>query len=177
MKKNYLKMSAAGIALCLVLEACVTQKPLVIDAGVPEEQCATVYFNQSVIAGFFTPTAINGVPLEVKKTWGMTLLKDNSTYLILPVNGETTITGVMNCTMYYGRKKSIYQAEDMEFSYTFEAGKTYYVESFVKSTYDDGFFSDTITVEASGVRIFDGVEFNWQKHARGNEDKLPKFPQ
>jgi hypothetical protein len=174
MKKNRLIGGALGIVLCLMLEACVTHKPIFIDTNIPEEQCATVYFNQNIIAGMFTPTSFNGIPLEVKTVMGTTFLKDG-TYLILPVNKATTITGDMLCTMYYGNKKSVFKAKGMEFAYIFEAGKTYYVEAFVKSTFDDGFFGDKLTIEASGVRIFDGVKFGPQNYATGNEDKLLAF--
>jgi hypothetical protein len=174
MKMNRLKSVIPCVALCFALEACASNKPLVSDAGVPPEQCATVYFGMNPLHARFVPTIFNGVPLPAKKVMGMTILEDKMTYLIIPAGGQTNITGDLVIIRSYGNKQYTFIGEGMEFSYTFEAGKTYCVESWLDIE-SEGFLIQRITVGEAGVRIFDDVRFDGQKYAYGEEDDLLAF--
>jgi hypothetical protein len=156
MKKNYLKMSVAGIALCLALGSCVTYQniPLVVDPGVPEEQSASVY-----CGGSFWLVAFNGISLPTKVLTpimgeNMTV-PDGWTYMVVPAGESTTITGNMYYARTVGKTTHTFRANGMEFSYIFDAGKSYYIESYIDEDEDGFLFTKRVTFKESGIRIYD----------------------
>jgi hypothetical protein len=165
MKKNRLLVAMLGIALCLVLQACFTYKPFVIDENIPKEQSASVYFN--VNRSEFIPVAFNGVPLPTIEVFGRAVPANGlGSWLVVPASEEVTITGNMRYfVMSYDYSDIIYTADGMEFSYTFEPGKTYYIHSYI----------DDEATHDSGVRIYEGVEFDWQKMPYSEEDNFLAF--
>jgi hypothetical protein len=160
------------------LEACATYTPLplVVDSGVPEEESAKVYCN-----GNFYLVAYNGISLPTKVVKWLAqemLVPDGWNYLVIPAGEKTTITGNMYYARTVGKTTNTFAAKGMEFSYIFEAGKSYYVESFVDEESSRFLFSETVTFKESGVRIYsvsDGDENRVYSHAPDDKDGLLGF--
>jgi hypothetical protein len=154
MNKNWFKLSVAVIALVLILGSCATYTPLplVVDSSVPEEESAKLFSS-----GNFYLVAYNGISLptkEVKMMAQTIAVPDGWNYLLVPAGENTTITGNMYYARTVGRTTNTFEAAGMEFSYIFDAGKSYYVESFVDEESSHFLLSETVTFKDAGVRIY-----------------------
>jgi hypothetical protein len=104
-----------------MLASCLTapSAPIVVDATVPEEETATVYFDSAAFK--FYPSEVNGETLAARG------------YALKLPAGETRIKGDM--AYVYSRAETrnevdlTFRKKDVEFAFVFEAGKTYSVKT------------------------------------------------
>lgn len=151
----------------VLLASCVTEisTPIIVDDTVPEEQLAAVYFDSTSQA--FHPSEVNGEKLARK-----------GHAIKLPA-GETTVKGDMAYVYTAAESRyevgQIFRRKDVQFVFTFEAGKTYQVKTGI--TGESGFrivmnvpFRNTATV-VSGPPFYAGV--NIYRVERYNEKQQP----
>jgi hypothetical protein len=130
------------LILSVFFQSCSGLKPIIMDPTIPEEQCAKIYFTN------FSPTSLNGIKLNNDEYY--------RGYVITPAEKSISFTGDWIGVIRIVATPINYTAEEMEFSYKFENGKTYLVEGVILDYTDNGIWL-LPTVNSTGVRIYDNL--------------------
>ncbi|QQO09569.1 hypothetical protein [Breznakiella homolactica] len=121
MKRGYYVL---GVVLFLsLLMSCGSFSVAVFDPDLPDEEITTLCFVGGMTSAprNFYVRSINGIAAEKKYTY----------FLKIPA-GKTTLVGDVKVESF--TSSIVYTADDVEFTYTFEPGKAYYIDPIVEGS-------------------------------------------
>lgn len=117
MKKVFYGLGA--LLLVLLAASCATGPVTVFDPDIPDDESTTLCFVRSLSGGqgrALWVDSFNGIPMQDKRIYG----------LKLPA-GQTALTG--KAIVFLGN--TTFEIEGVEFAYTFEAGKEYFIDPYI----------------------------------------------